>query len=203
MSRVRLTQYDGYIFFVRTAMTPAQIATVRSSFDMVSPQSGEACRIFYEELFNLAPDLKALFPDNMTRQKQKFIQMLSIVVNNLDNISRISEYIEDLGRRHVGYEVEDEYYDIVEEAFLSMLERLLGDDMRPEVRDAWASAYDMIARMMKEASSGPYTAEGFFGSIIRGVITSQYGMSIAQRKNVAANSPITHVLQRGKVVQLS
>lgn len=203
MNNVRLTQHGGYIFFVRTAMTPKQIDVVRQSFGLLSRQSKEASRIFYDELFALAPDLRDLFPEDLTQQKSKFVQMLAAIINSLDHVAKISDYVADLGRRHMSYDVEDEHYALVGEAFLRMLDKLLDRDMTPEVREAWASAYDMLARMMQEASEGPFTSDAFFSSVIRSVITSQYGVSIAKQKEVAGRAPITHAIERGEVVRLS
>jgi len=196
MSNVRLTQHNGYIFFVRTAMTPKQIACVRQSYALVNKRANEACAIFYNELFSIAPDLKDLFPEDLTLQKHKFMQMMSAIVNGLDNISGISNYVADLGRRHMIYEVEDEHYTHLGEAFISMLSTVLENGFTPEIREAWEAAYDMIARLMQEASEGPFSAEGFYASVIRSVITSQYGVVVAkQRPVVSGRAQITHAIE--------
>ena len=197
MSNVRLTQHNGYIFFVRTAMTPKQIACVRQSYVVVGKRSNEACNIFYRELFALAPDLKDMFPEDLTLQRHKFMQMMSAIVYGLDNVAGISNYVSDLGRRHMVYEVEDEHYTYLGEAFLSMLEKVLEGDFTPEVREAWEAAYDMLARLMREASEGPFSSEGFFASVIRSVITSQYGVVVAKQKPVTSGrAQITHAIEK-------
>jgi hemoglobin-like flavoprotein len=203
MSKIRLAQHGGYIFLVRTAMTPAQVELVQESFKRISRQSQEATRLFYDELFRRAPDLKQLFPDDMTRLKAKFVQMLSTIVRSLDQIGQISEDIVDLGRRHISYDVEDQDYANFGDAFLAMLDRLLGVDLSPETRDAWAAAYDMMARVMQEASTVPHTAERFYGAIIRSVIASQYGVTVAKDRSGMGSAPITHAVERGQVVRLS
>ena len=203
MSKIRLAQYAGYIFVVRTAMTPTQVEIVRDSFRLISRQPHEASRIFYDELFSLAPELRDIFPEDMTQQRKKFMQMLGAIVKSLDHIARISEHILDLGRRHMSYDVEDEHYASFGEAFLSMLDRLLGHELTPEMRDAWSAAYDMFARVMQEASNVSHTAEGFFGTIIRSVLTSQYGITIRVEGNVGGRAPITHGIERGEVVRMS
>ncbi len=80
------------------------------------------------------------------------------IVRSLDHIATISEDIADLGRRHMSYDVEDEHYAILGEALLTMLNRLLGPDLTPEISDAWAAAYDMIARVMQESSAVPHSS---------------------------------------------
>jgi nitric oxide dioxygenase len=180
-------------------MTPTQVELVQESFKRIGRQSPEVTRIFYDELFRRAPELKQLFPEDLTQLKAKFVQMLSTIVRSLDQIGQISEDVVDLGRRHISYDVEK----ADGEAFLSMLDRLLGVDLSLETRDAWAAAYDMLARVMQEAAAVPHTAERFYGSIIRSVIASQYGVTVAKDRTGMGSAPITHAVERGQVVRLS
>jgi nitric oxide dioxygenase len=203
MTDVRLAQYGGYIFLVRTAMTPTQVEIVQDSFHSVGQQSQEASRIFYDELFRMSPEIRQIFPEDMTQHKAKFVQMLATIIKSLNQIATVSDHVVDLGRRHMAYDVEEEHYPVVCEALLAMLERIMGSDFTPEIKEAWHAAYDMLARVMQESSSVPNTAEGFFGTIIRSVLTSQYGVSIGVTKNVAGRAPITHGIERGQVVRFS
>ena len=61
--------------------------------------------------------------------------------------------MEDLGRRHVGYGVADEHYDTVGAALLWTLEKGLGRAFTPEVKDAWATVYGVLATTMKNAAA--------------------------------------------------
>lgn len=160
MSKIRLAQYSGYIFIVRTAMTPSQVALVQESFKHIGRQPHEAGRMFYDELFKLAPELQRLFPPDMSRHMLKFIQMLSTIVGSLDQIATISEEIVELGRRHMSYDVEDEHYAMLGEALMSTVDRLLGGGLTPAISDAWVAAYSMIARVMQESSAVPQTEIG-------------------------------------------
>lgn len=99
-SKVCLAQNGGYIFIVTTAMTPDQVRTVQESFGLLTPHAAEAARMFYDELFHIAPEARELFPKDMTGQHRKFVQMLATVVKSLGNISTVSEHIVGLGRRH-------------------------------------------------------------------------------------------------------
>lgn len=203
MTDIRLAQYGGYIFLVRTAMTPTQVEIVQDSFHSVGQQSQEASRIFFDELFRISPDIREIFPEDMTQHKTKFVQMLGTIVKSLNQIATVSDHVVDLGRRHMAYDVEEEHYPVVCEALLAMLERIMGTDFTPEIKEAWHAAYEMLARVMQESSAVPNTAEGFFGTIIRSVLTSQYGVSIGVAKNVAGRAPITHGIERGRVVRFS
>ena len=178
MSSIRLAQHAGYIFIVRTAMTPSQIDLVQESYKRIMPQATEASRLFYGELFRLAPDLRALFPDDINRQKEKFTQMIGIIVKNLTYVSNVTEDLADLGRRHMGYDVAEEDYEAFGEALLCTLDRILGSEMTQDIQNAWVAAYEMIMRIMQDAGSAPRSAENFFAHIIRDVMTAHYGVTL-------------------------
>jgi hypothetical protein len=98
-------------------------------------------------------------------------------VRCLNDVSAISEHVADLGRRHASYDVLDRDYEVVGQALLFMLHRLLGASCTPEIRDAWTAAYEMIARVMRESAAEAHPAGMFFGRVVRGVMTSQYGVA--------------------------
>jgi hemoglobin-like flavoprotein len=202
MGTIRLAQHAGYIFIVRTAMTPTQIRLVQENFRRLASQMADASRIFYDELFRLSPELRDLFPPDLIRQKEKFAQMMGVLVRNLGRVNEISEDIVDLGQRHMAYDIEEEHYEAFGEAFLRMLDRLLGLEMTPDLRDAWSAAYDMVARVMKEAANTVRPAESFFARVIRDVMTAQYGLTV-RGESSGVRAPISKEIESGKVIKLS
>jgi len=75
-------------------MTSEQIKMVQDSFRKVMPISGAAADLFYDQLFEIAPDVRSLFPDDLVTQKKKFIVMLATAVNNLDQIAKVIPAVE-------------------------------------------------------------------------------------------------------------
>ena len=57
------------------------------------------------------------------------------------------------GTGSIGYGVKDEHYEIVGGALLWTLGQGLGDAFTPEVEEAWAEAYGLLATVMKEAAA--------------------------------------------------
>jgi len=141
-------------------MTPRQIQLVRSSFELVAPIADVAATIFYRRLFDLDPDLRALFPSDLTAQRRNLMQTLTVVVRNLDRLEGILPAVEALGRRHAGYRVRRDDYETVGAALLDTLGEGLGDAFTMEVRSAWTAAYGLLASVMIEASEGVGDAEG-------------------------------------------
>lgn len=135
-------------------MTPEQIAMVQESFKKVVPIAGTAADLFYGRLFEIAPDVRPLFPDDLASQKKKLIGMLATAVTNLHQVEIIIPAVEELGRRHVAYGVTAKQYEPVGAALLWTLEQGLGDAFTPPVKEAWTETYITLAGVMQNAATG-------------------------------------------------
>jgi hemoglobin-like flavoprotein len=133
-------------------MTPQQIGLVQHSFAQVAPQAEEVAALFYARLFEIDPSTQPLFAGDMKEQGRKLMQMIGVVVRGLGRLEQLVPAIQDLGRRHVGYGVTDTHYDTVGAALLWTLEQGLKDDFSPDVKNAWATAYGLLADTMKTAA---------------------------------------------------
>jgi hemoglobin-like flavoprotein len=133
-------------------LTVAQKTLVQNSFATIAPIADDAAVLFYGRLFELDPSLKLMFRGDMAEQRKKLMQMLTAAVKGLDRLDQLVPVVEDLGRRHVAYGVADSHYDTVGEALLWTLEAGLGRAFTPEVKDAWATVYGLLATTMREAA---------------------------------------------------
>ncbi|MFA6266058.1 MAG: globin family protein [Pseudolabrys sp.] len=134
-------------------MTPEQVTMVQESFKKVVPIAGTAADLFYNRLFEIAPDVRPLFPDDLAEQKKKLIAMLATAVTNLHQVDKILPAVQDLGRRHVAYGVTDKMYEPVGGALLWTLEQGLGPDFTPELKSAWTETYMTLAGVMQSAAA--------------------------------------------------
>ena len=132
-------------------MTPEEINLVRATFAQVVPIRTQAAALFYERLFEIAPQVKPLFKGDMQAQGAMLMSAIALVVNGLDRLEAVLPQVESLARRHVGYGVEESHYAVVGEALLWTLEKGLGAAFTPEVKAAWASAYGLLSGAMIEA----------------------------------------------------
>jgi hemoglobin-like flavoprotein len=130
------------------AVTPHQIELVQKSFQKVVPIAGTAADLFYDRLFEIAPEVRSLFPQDLTEQKKKLMTMLGTAVTNLHKLDTILPAVQDLGRRHKGYGVTSAHYEPVGAALLWTLEKGLGPDFTPEVKAAWTETYTALASVM-------------------------------------------------------
>lgn len=134
-------------------MTSDQVTMVQESFKKVVPIAGTAADLFYNRLFEIAPDVRSLFPDDLSDQKKKLIAMLATAVTNLDKLDTIVPAVESLGKRHATYGVTDKMYEPVGAALLWTLEQGLGSDFTPPVRAAWTQTYVTLAGVMQKAAA--------------------------------------------------
>jgi hemoglobin-like flavoprotein len=141
-------------------MTPDQIELVQESFAKVAPISEQAAVMFYDRLFEIAPQVKSLFPSDMSEQRRKLMATLAIVVGGLSRLESILPAASSLATRHVAYGARPEHYPVVGQALLWTLAKGLGKDWTPEVAAAWTAAYNTLsAFMINQAYGRPQAAE--------------------------------------------
>lgn len=133
-------------------MTPQQIALVTESWSKVLPTGDAAAAMFYERLFELDPSLQGLFKSDMSVQGGKLIAMISAAVGGANNLDSIVPAVQELGRRHVRYGVQDSHYDTVGAALIWTLEQGLGESFTDDVRTAWVDIYTLLAGVMKQVA---------------------------------------------------
>lgn len=139
-------------------MTPTQIELVQSSFQKVLPIADTAADIFYARLFEIGPEVRPLFPEDMREQKKKLLKLLAMAVNGLNRVEEVVPALQACGARHNSYNVKLEQYDTVGAALLYTLGKGLGDDFTPEVEEAWTECYSLVAGVMKEAQASAAAA---------------------------------------------
>jgi nitric oxide dioxygenase len=140
-------------------MTPNQIKLVQTSFAQVAPIAATAADLFYGRLFEIAPQVRTMFPDDLGEQKKKLMTMLGTAVAGLNRLDTLMPAVQALGRRHAGYGVKAQHYASVGSALLWTLEKGLGEAFTPEVKDAWATAYIVLSTtMMNAANERPMAA---------------------------------------------
>lgn len=133
-------------------MTPVQIDLIQDSFKKVAPISDAAAEIFYQRLFEIAPDVKPYFKGDMTEQGAKLMTTLSAVVNGLRDLDKIVPVAQSLAVKHVDYGVKPEDYAPVGEALIYTLDKGLGEAFTPELKDSWIAAYTTLSGVMIDAA---------------------------------------------------
>jgi nitric oxide dioxygenase len=136
-------------------MTPRQIALVQKTFAKVMPIADIAAELFYGRLFEIAPEVRRMFPDDLTDQKKKLMAMLGTAVGSLNRLEVLLPAVRALGHRHAGYGVTAEHFAPVGAALIWTLEQGLGDAFTTEVRESWETVYGVLTASMVAAIENP------------------------------------------------
>ncbi len=108
--------------------------------------------LFYSKLFLDHPEVRTMFPKDMTDQHLKLIGKFNIIVARLDHLEDLKDDIAALARRHVDYGVVPQQYAYVGAALLWTLQRGLTDDWTPAVADAWQTCYAVLSSVMIQST---------------------------------------------------
>lgn len=141
-------------------ITEEQRSIIQQNWRLVVPIADTAADLFYRRLFELQPDYRKLFGEDMAGQKQKLLNMLTFIVKSLDwgAASWADDIPPDddlflvllaLGRRHsLLYNVPDESYEHVLDALLWTLDYGLGKAFDEKAWEAWTQVMLLVSNTM-------------------------------------------------------
>src|SRR5262249_47169740 len=95
--RLALEAADAFCRAFRTTSVGApelDVTRVSESFARIAPRAEKLVARFYERLFELLPDLSALFPADLTQQRMKLAAALQLIVYGLRRPERLVPMLE-------------------------------------------------------------------------------------------------------------
>lgn len=138
-------------------MTPEELALIEADGAVLRLVPDAFAREFYDTLFELAPETRALFPDEMVEQRGKFVAELEFLIDSATasavagDLGPFLERTHDLGRRHAHYGVTGADYAVLGAALISAIgARIDGWDADHE--RAWTKFYRLISDVMREGA---------------------------------------------------
>jgi hemoglobin-like flavoprotein len=131
---------------------PEQIDLVRNSFDALWPFRRKLAEQFYSRFFELAPDTRRLFPDDLEKQQLKLMDTLAVRSINVKYSSPLSA-TRAASTRSLEYR---------HRILLHLVTRWYGacnsnlvPAFTPEMQQAWIVLYDAIQVEMMRAAKSP------------------------------------------------
>jgi hemoglobin-like flavoprotein len=134
--------------------SPEDVARVQATFDRVWSTADDTAERFYALLFEIAPQVKALFHGDLTEQRRKFISTLAVLVGSLDDKDRLFSVARTIAKQHVHYGVEASHYPALGAALMRALESRLGSEWNEETAAAWSRVYQSLSRHMIQQAYG-------------------------------------------------
>ena len=121
---------------------------LEKSAALCGPFSGRLAERFYDRLFARVPAVRAMFPADMTKQREKLGQTLDHVIAHIRSADDLSKDLKELGDRHVGYGAKPEHYVVVIEELVATMAELGGAGFTSEDADDWKLALRVISERM-------------------------------------------------------
>ncbi|MBY0113074.1 MAG: hypothetical protein K2Y21_09645 [Phycisphaerales bacterium] len=121
---------------------------IRDSFALIAPHAPKLMDRFYERLFARAPQVRAMFPQDLSKQKAHLAAAVGLVVKHADNLGALEKPLMEMGARHVGYGAKPEHYPIVRDEMLGAIQDVAGPAWTPAIGHAWGEALNAVAAAM-------------------------------------------------------
>jgi len=130
------------------------VELIRQSFQKVVPISDKVADQFYTFLFADYPAAKVMFKEvQMNGQKKALIKSLAYIVDHLEDGEKLSEYLRQMGKRHVDYGTKEEHYPLVGNTLIKTFAHFFGDEWTEELQNEWTTAYGVITGLMLEGAA--------------------------------------------------
>lgn len=125
------------------------VELLESSFQLLAPRGEELVERFYERLFETAPAVRELFPEDLADQRKALLGALGAIVSSLRNPDKLTAYLEELGAKHVGFGAVEAHYDVVAQVLVEVMAEVAGDDVwNSDLQTAWSDALTAVKGIM-------------------------------------------------------
>jgi len=124
------------------------IEIIKSTVPVLQVHGKTITTAFYGMLFENHPELLNIFNHANQRQGKQQTALANAVLAaavNIDKLENILPVVKQISEKHRALGVLPEHYPIVGETLLAAISQVLGDAATPEIIDAWAQAYGVIA----------------------------------------------------------
>ena len=153
------------------------IEIIKSTVPVLQVHGKTITTAFYGMLFENHPELLNIFNHANQRQGKQQTALANAVLAaaaNIDQLENILPVVKQIAEKHRALGVLPEHYPIVGETLLAAIKQVLGDAATPEIMDAWAKAYGVIADAFigvevakyREASEAPGGWSGFRNFVV-------------------------------------
>lgn len=133
-------------------MTPQQIKLVRTSWARIVPSADQVAVLFYDRLFEIAPEAALTSPIDQFEQGKTLMQTLNLVVKRLSELDDLQPVLNELGDPRADTAIFLSYDGPAREALLWTLHQGLGDDFTSDLEQAWRQVF---AAMGATATQSP------------------------------------------------
>lgn len=113
------------------------------------------CSQFYANLLSMDPNLEKMFP-SIKHQAISFAGVLTTAINNLENLSALDSYLNNLGKRHARIlGIQTPHFELMGVAFLKTIQDRFGVHCTLELEETWSRLYSYLANSILQFGIDP------------------------------------------------
>ncbi|KAL4889921.1 globin-like protein [Aspergillus ambiguus] len=141
------------------SLSPEQIQIIKATVPVLQEHGATITTVFYKNMLAAHPELNAVFNTSNQingHQPRALAGALFAYASNIDNLGALGPAVELICHKHASLYIQPEQYKIVGKFLLEAMGEVLGDALTPEIHDAWATAYWMLANLMIQREGDLY-----------------------------------------------
>ena len=130
-------------------LTPAQIGLVRATFQILATNRDRLAEMFYARAIALDPQIRRpQLVSNMVTQRLQLLLALTDIVQQLDDLSRLTQTVAALARQYGLYGAGDPRFQTARAALAWSVERILEPGPDSAIQVAWGRAFDLVEGLL-------------------------------------------------------
>lgn len=149
------------------SLTEDQKTFIKASVPVLELSGEELTRQFYEYMLGNFPEVKVFFnPSNQATLKQPKILAFALLnyAKNIDDITPLVGFVNQVCVKHCGLQIQPEHYPIVGVSLITTMKNLLGKEIATEAFvEAWSTAYGNLAQILINAEHELYLKQNWEG----------------------------------------
>lgn len=106
--------------------------------------------LFYADLFGYKPELRSMFPADLTEQQRKLTVTITAAIKLAENPEKLVPVLQELGRKHKGYGVTSDMYAAVGASLLDTL-AVYVVPFTQEAEASWEELLGFVSSVMENA----------------------------------------------------
>lgn len=141
------------------SLTESQKSIIRASVPVLEASGVELTAGFYQYMFSKYPSVQPFFrqSDQKTMRQPKVLAFALLqYAKNIDDLTPLLGFVDNICEKHVGLQIYPEHYPIVGECLLHQLKKALGDAATDEFMAAWKDAYTALADILIKIEGEKY-----------------------------------------------
>ena len=149
------------------ALTPAQVAIVKSTAPALKEHGVDITALFYSNMLKAHPELNDIFSEvSQTTRRQPRALAASVVAyaTYIDDLGKLGPAVERIAHKHASVHVEPAHYDVVAKYLTNAIIQVVGADvLTGALYDAWIAAYWNLAYVFIDREHALYKEAGWVG----------------------------------------